>query len=88
MPVWVKIEKLDGFKEVKYNGDGVSSQDKLQQQDLDALEGYSPAIRHLTTKSCAKQQNFDAGFGYVGHIQKNCSTVPHLSVIFSFFTLF
>lgn len=47
MPVWMEAGQLDGFEEVKNNGDGLSTQDKLQQQDLDALEGYSPDVRKI-----------------------------------------
>lgn len=47
MPVWMEAGQLDGFEEVKNNGDGLPPQDKLQQQDLDALEGYSPDVRKI-----------------------------------------
>ncbi|MDE7223199.1 MAG: hypothetical protein K2O34_05405 [Acetatifactor sp.] len=47
MPVWVEIEKLDGFEEVKDNEGELSPQNKLQQLDLDVLESYSPNIRKI-----------------------------------------
>ena len=45
MPVWMEAGQLDDFEEVKDKGDGLPLQDNIQQQDLDILECYSPAMR-------------------------------------------